>query len=180
MIDRFSDSDDGGFFYTSDVHEPLIARSKDSQDNATPSGNALAATCLLRLGRLCGRTDIEDEGSRTLEMLSGQLAQIPQAGGQSLIAVDFLLGPTWEIVIAEGPSADENAAVLSLLRRRFLPNKVLLRRSADTSDDSLPANLQPLLSGKTARDGKVTTFICEHGTCREPLIGVAALETAIE
>ncbi|MEX2285970.1 MAG: thioredoxin domain-containing protein [Planctomycetaceae bacterium] len=180
MIERFSDHRDGGFFYTSDVHEPLITRSKDSQDNATPSGNALAATCLLRLGRLTGRTDFEDEGRRTLEMLSGQLAQIPQAGGQSLIAVDFLLGPTWEIVVADGQSADENSAVLSLLRCRFLPNKVLLRRSADMRDDDLPASLRPLLLGKAARDGKVVTYMCQRGTCHEPLVGPAAVEAAIQ
>ena len=51
MIDEFADAEQGGFFYTGKSHEALIARTKDLFDNATPSGNAMAATALVRLGR---------------------------------------------------------------------------------------------------------------------------------
>ena len=50
MIDEFADAEQGGFFYTGKSHEPLIARTKDLFDNATPSGNAMAATALVRMG----------------------------------------------------------------------------------------------------------------------------------
>jgi len=43
MIGQFYDSQDGGFFFTPSDHERLIARPKEYQDNATPSGNAMAA-----------------------------------------------------------------------------------------------------------------------------------------
>ena len=49
MIDEFADPEQGGFFYTGTSHEALIARQQDAYDNATPSGNAMAATALLRL-----------------------------------------------------------------------------------------------------------------------------------
>ena len=52
MIDEFADAEQGGFFYTGKSHEELIARQKDVFDNATPSGNAMAATALLRLAAL--------------------------------------------------------------------------------------------------------------------------------
>ena len=58
MIDEFADAEQGGFFYTGKSHEALIARTKDLFDNATPSGNAMAATALLRLGALTGRDDL--------------------------------------------------------------------------------------------------------------------------
>ena len=44
-------------FYTADDGEKLIARQKDLQDSATPSGNSMAATALVRLGKLTGRND---------------------------------------------------------------------------------------------------------------------------
>ena len=44
----------GGFFDTSEDHETLITRPKDVQDNATPSGNAMAATVLAQLAALTG------------------------------------------------------------------------------------------------------------------------------
>ena len=59
MIDEFADPEHGGFFYTGRSHEALIARQKDVYDNATPSGNAMAATALLRLAALTGRDDLD-------------------------------------------------------------------------------------------------------------------------
>ena len=47
----------GGFFDTRDEHSDLITRPKDIQDNATPSGNALAATALLELAAYGDRTE---------------------------------------------------------------------------------------------------------------------------
>src|SRR5260370_34555242 len=56
LVDQFWDGDGGGFFYTGRDHETLIARTKDTHDNATPSGNAVAATSLLRLAALTRRS----------------------------------------------------------------------------------------------------------------------------
>lgn len=39
----------GGFFDTSDDHENLVVRPKDAQDNATPSGSAMATMVLFKL-----------------------------------------------------------------------------------------------------------------------------------
>jgi uncharacterized protein YyaL (SSP411 family) len=50
MIARFQ-APKGGFFDTSDDHEMLITRPRDLQDNATPSGNAMAVTVLLENAR---------------------------------------------------------------------------------------------------------------------------------
>ncbi len=85
MIARFGDADGGGFFYTPHDHEPLISRNKDLHDNATPSGNATAAGALLRLGQLCGRSDLEDLAQCTLNLLSGEMARVSMAAGQSLL-----------------------------------------------------------------------------------------------
>ena len=54
MITEFWDADNGGFFFTSNDHEELIVRNKDFYDNATPSGNSVAADVLLRLAKLLG------------------------------------------------------------------------------------------------------------------------------
>jgi uncharacterized protein YyaL (SSP411 family) len=180
MLERFGDAESGGFFYTAIDHETLITRDKDSQDNATPSGNALAATGLLKLGRLCGRADFERAAEQTLQMLSGQMHRVPQASGQALIALDFLLGPTKEIVVADGSTPSDATEILASLHQQFLPNKVVLRRNTDVADDELPPETTPLLSGKTSRDGEVTVYICEQGTCGEPAVGRTDCEKVIE
>jgi hypothetical protein len=48
MLEHFAHSD-GTLYDTSDDHETLITRPRDLQDNATPSGNAMAVTALLTL-----------------------------------------------------------------------------------------------------------------------------------
>ena len=55
VLDKFADPAGGGFFYTATDHEQLITRTKELTDSSMPSGNALAATALLRLGALAGR-----------------------------------------------------------------------------------------------------------------------------
>ena len=165
------------FFHASNDHETLIARNKETHDNATPSGNSLAATALLKLARLTGRTDLEDKAVATLEMMSGLLNRIPLAAGQSLIALDFLLGPTHEIVVAERSqesgdrSQQEEESVLERLHQKFVPNKVVHRREADITDEQLPVATRSLLSGNLAQQGQTTVYVCQRGTCGVPLVG---------
>jgi uncharacterized protein len=180
MILQFRDDEQKGFFYTSKDHEALIVRQKDSQDGATPSGNSMAATALLKLGRLCGRTDLEQTGVETLEMLSGHVEQYPTASGQALVALDFHLGPTFEVAVVPGDKPDEIENVLRTLHARFLPNKVVAVKPPDLADDALPATLQPLLAGKTPENGAATVYLCEHGACNLPVTGTEGLVKALE
>jgi uncharacterized protein YyaL (SSP411 family) len=180
MIALFYDEKDQGFFYTSSDHEQLIARNKEAQDGSTPSGNSMAAWALLRLGRLCGRSDFEKTAVSTLEFLSSILSQSPTAASQALLALDFLLGPTREVAIVDGSRPEETADVLATLHRRFLPNKIVVRKAASVGDDQLPATLAPLLAGKVSRGGSATIYICDHGTCGLPVVGVKGLETALQ
>src|SRR5262245_5576731 len=123
MLANFADREAGGFFYTADDHEQLIARHKDIQDSSVPSGNALAATVLVRLGKLTGRAAYLEAAEKTIRMAASLLDRAPTAAGQMLLALDMLLGPTPEIVILGNPAGRDTAAVLCELRRQFVPNK---------------------------------------------------------
>src|SRR5262249_12686497 len=89
MIDEFADPANGAFYYTGKSHEVLIARQKDLFDNATPSGNGMAATALIRLGALTGRDDLRTTGHSGLDAVRIVLENAPSAAGQSVIALDF-------------------------------------------------------------------------------------------
>jgi uncharacterized protein YyaL (SSP411 family) len=177
MIARFRDADGGGFFYTASDHEQLITRTKDSHDGATPSGNGMAATALLRLGRLCGRGDLEAVATRSLEYVLGVLQRSPTAASQALLALDFLFGPAREVVLVGGAASPRPDDVLRILHRPFVPNKLIALWPVGLDENQLPASLRALLSGKVAHADDLTTFVCEHGTCGPPLVGPAALES---
>src|SRR5262249_51965409 len=147
----------------------LVARQRDWQDSSTPSGNAMAATALLRLGKLTGRKQYTDAALSTLQAAAGLLERFPSAAGQMLMALDFHLGPTPEIVILGGPDAD-TTAVLTDLRYRFLPNKVVAHRSSPVTLVA-SSNLTPLFEGKEPLSPPPTLFICENFTCHAPETG---------
>jgi uncharacterized protein len=177
MIEQCWDETDGGFFFTGKDHEQLIARSKDPHDNATPSGNALAATGLLRLAKLTGRRDLEDKAERTLHLFHGLMSTAPAAAGQMLIALDFHLGPVQEFAVVGELDNQEARRVLRLIREPFRPSKVVCwKRGVGTSEPA--ETIIPLLQNRNAQ-GLVTTYICENMTCRAPIVGGRALEQAL-
>ena len=175
MIEHFWDPADGGFFYTGKDHEQLIARTKDAHDNSVPSGNSMAVTALLRLGRLTGRRDLLDRAEKTLQLFHGLLASSPLAAGQMLIALDFHLGPVQEFVLVGDYARPDTREALRLLHEGFRPNKVLAYASEYLQTAEV---FIPLLAGKGARNG-VTTYICRDFACKEPLVGVEALRAQL-
>jgi uncharacterized protein YyaL (SSP411 family) len=174
MVDQFWDETGGGFFFTGKDHETLISRSKDPHDNATPSGNSMAVTALLRLAKLTGRDDLRAKAERTLRLYRKLLAEHPMAAGQMLVALDFYLGPVSEVAIVG--EITPAARVQRLLEEKFHPRRVLARKTPH--DGPEVDTLLPLLAGKTNK-ADVTVYLCENYTCRAPLVGIEAIEKAL-
>ncbi|HYO92030.1 MAG TPA: thioredoxin domain-containing protein, partial [Pyrinomonadaceae bacterium] len=131
MNEEFWDEEEGGYFYTGRSHEELIVRSKDFLDNATPSGNSVAAEVLLRLAVLTGNEDYSRKAVTIFRLLSGQMTRYPSAFGRLFAALDFYLSSPKEIVII-GPRGD--AATQALVRevwKRYVPNKVVVQAEED-------------------------------------------------
>jgi uncharacterized protein YyaL (SSP411 family) len=185
MIAHFGDRSGGGFFYTADDAEELLTRQKDLQDSATPSGNSMAATCLIRLGKLTGRTNYIDAALSSLRTAAGLLHRHPMAAGQMLIALDWFLGPTYEIAILGGAFDVATMQALAELRQRYIPNKVVAFRSEPTrppAGEAADSNeiirhirssaLDALFAGKEANEQPPTVYVCEDFACQAPVTGV--------
>src|SRR5207253_969008 len=83
-----SDTDGGGFFYTSCDHEKLFARSKDQYDGVQPSGNSAAARNLVRLWTKTGEDRFRDQAEKSLKAFAASL----KANPTSLTAMSDALG----------------------------------------------------------------------------------------
>ncbi|MCH7753153.1 MAG: thioredoxin domain-containing protein [Planctomycetes bacterium] len=178
VLDKFADGERGGFYFTADDQEQLIVRSKDFTDSAVPSGNAMAATALVRLGKFTGNRRYTDAAEAVMRHTAELMRRAPTATGQTLLALDLELGPTYELVLA-GDLADESSrAVLSDLRRRFLPNKVLA--FAGPGAGAKPQAAAELLQGKTMQGGAPTLYVCEGFTCQAPAQGREEIEHALD
>jgi uncharacterized protein YyaL (SSP411 family) len=163
MLAHFSDPS-GGFFDTRDDHEALLYRPKDQQDNATPCGNALAATALLHLSAYEGQSDWRELAEGMLSANLGMLKHYPTAFAQWLCAADFALGPVHEVAILGDPADPANQGLLQALWRGYHPRLVLAASPYPPAEGS-PALLKdrPLLNGKPA------AYVCQGFVCRQPV-----------
>ncbi len=177
MKEHYQSADDGGFYFTPNDHEQLIARSRDFQDSATPSGNGTAATALARLGLLTGDVAWTNLAQQTLESASGLIAEHPRAGAQLLIALDFILGPTCEVVFVDGNQSDDNESLWRQVQQTFLPRSIFIRRHAD-DDPSAPID-PAWIQGRTSSAGHPTVYVCQNGTCQLPVTDAEALAKAL-
>jgi uncharacterized protein YyaL (SSP411 family) len=164
MIEEFWDDQDGGFFFTGKSHEELIIRSKDFLDNATPSGNSVAAFALQKLALLNGNEQYKRYATTILRLISDQIRRYPSAFGWSLSALDFYLSKPKEIVIvspAPGPAVDE---FLRAAWKPYLPNRVICCCEGDCSDAQ---KIMPLFEGRIPAS-RPTAYVCEAYTCQTP------------
>jgi uncharacterized protein YyaL (SSP411 family) len=162
MIEQFWDDEEGGFFFTGKDHEELIVRSKDYFDNATPSGNSVAAEVLLKLEKLTGEARYPRYASNVFRQLSGNMLKYPQAFGRALIALSYAVSNVKEIVIISDKGEEENELV-KILRENYIPNKITV-----LSDQHGDTDLLPILEGKDLIGDSPTAFVCENYTCQEP------------
>lgn len=166
MIAEFWDENEGGFFFTGKSHEELIVRSKDYFDNATPSGNSVAAEVLLKLSVLTDNEDYRRLAVTVMRLIAQPMQRYPSAFGRALSALDFHLSSPKEIVILGEPELEQTQLLNREVWKHYLPNKVVVQ--ASIVDTSLGQAI-PLLNGRALLDNKPTAFVCEHYTCQQPV-----------
>jgi len=166
VLTHFVDEAAGGFYFTSDDHEVLIHRSKSFGDDATPSGNGIAARVLLRMGHLLAEPRYLAAAERTLRAAWPAITQYPPGHVSLLGAVEELLTPP-EIVVLRGEARTIEGWRLALAKI-YAPHRLVLAIAADAAD------LPPALADKTPRAGPVA-YICRGSTCSAPLDSLDAL-----
>lgn len=166
MVADFHDMERGGFYLSPAGRSDLLIRPQEFYDGALPSGNSVAALDLLRLARITGDPRWEELASGGLAAASEAIRSAPHAHTQHLIALDFALGPTFEVVIAGDARADDTVAMLSALRRPFLPNKVVMLRPSGDGPDI--ASIAEYVAGFRPIDGKATAYVCQNLQCQLP------------
>ena len=110
-VARFGDERNGGFYQSASDAEALVARHKELDDNPTPSGNALLAQCLVRLGRIYAEPELERLAAATMRLAVDPMRRAPHGLGQMLSTLDLYLSPPREVAVvgAGGRSRDARA-----------------------------------------------------------------------
>ena len=163
MIERFQDPA-GGFHDTPAGQSELLFRPKDLQDNATPSGNALACEALIRMAAFTGRGDYRDLAEAALKLATAGAMHYPLAHARWLSAAHLAVEPMKQVAILYAESNDLPQNLLEAVRSEFRPNLVV------AASPSPPQPGSPdVLIGRPLIDGRPTAYVCEQFLCRQPV-----------
>ncbi len=154
--DLFADEERGGFYLSPRDGEELVARKKDLEDQPTPAGNSMLAYVLLKLARIYGDDELEQEAAGVFRLIHGDLGRVPLAFGHALCALDLHFSTPREIAIIG--SVESPVARVALAP--FQPNTVA---AVGLSEEV------PLLAGKGLVDGQPAIYICERFACQAPV-----------
>jgi len=167
FMERFWDRHSGGFFFTAEDGERLIMRKKELYDGATPSGNSVAALDLLRLGRITADAELERHAELIGQAFAGNIRQFPSAYTQMLVATEFAIELSREVVIAGRPGAPDTEEMLRQLRSLYLPNKVVIFRPIDETASQIE-NIARYTKDQRGLDSKATAYVCVNYNCELP------------
>jgi len=163
MVARFWDEKNGGFYFTAE-NELGFQRRKEVHDGALPSGNSVTLLNLLRLARLSGDSAFEELASKTSRVFSGEVQMAPTAHTFMLLAVDFAVGPAYNVILVGDFADDDTRSMLRALRENYLPTTVVeLKKSSETG------------LGYEKIRGKATAYVCRGQVCMPPTNDVEKL-----
>jgi len=170
LLEQFADGMAGGFYFTGTDHEQLAYRPKPTTDDATPSGNGVAARVLLRLGHLLGETRYLDAAERTLEAMGPAIAQYPAGHGALLAAMQEYLEPPQTIVLRG------RAPILPQWETRCFTRYAPARLTLAIPDDTRGL---PGLLNERKPVGEIAAYVCTGHACQAPVTALDELEKAL-
>jgi uncharacterized protein len=174
MLELFADTEAGGFYFTATDHERLIHRSKGFSDESLPSGNAVAAAALTRLGYLLGEERYLLAAERTLRASFELMREHPHSHMSMINALELYRKPA-QVVIVRGRDAP---AWAEALRARYAPTRMVFAIPDDADD--LPPALEQKRAPPGSTAGGTAVYICTGTTCGAPLTDLDEAVSALE
>ena len=172
LLTQFEDTEHGGFYFTANDHESLIQRPKVTSDEATPSGNGIAACALLRLSYLLAEPRYLEAAERTLEYASQQITSTPIAHASLLRCSEEINNPP-TIIIIRG-SNDELKQWQQICQQQFNPRRMTFAIANDAE------NLPPALQSKFSNSEETLAYICRGTSCQAPVNHITQLTKALD
>jgi len=166
LLNHFWDFETGGFYFTPDDGEEVLVRKKEIYDGAVPSGNSIMMLNLLKLAQLTENEEFKDKALQLEKAFSETVKKIPTGFTGFLCALDFRIGPSYEIVIAGNKGDEKTEAFIESIRKNYIPNETLVLNSDDEIKELI--KIIPSLENKKICNNTTTAYICSEGSCKTP------------
>ncbi|MCP4189103.1 MAG: thioredoxin domain-containing protein [Planctomycetaceae bacterium] len=136
QIDGFWDDSAGGFFFTANDHEKLIARSKQVTDGARPAGNSISAANLIYLGVHLDKADYLEKARETARNTALVMERVPTIAPRMAVVIDSII----DSMILVGDENAEGAPEADVPLPSADPPAEENVAPADASSDDRPAD----------------------------------------
>lgn len=166
ILTNFWDEADGGCFFTSHDHEPLLQRMKTGTDSALPSGNAVAGLVFLRLFSFTGEERYHSRAGQILKLFHDLMSRNPYGASALLCTLEWYLSHPKEVVVIGSRGNPLTEALLKTVHQRYLPNRTVLAVEDPRKSGELEL---PLSVGKTTLNGSPAAYVCQRQTCSQPV-----------
>ncbi len=167
-IEDFWDDASGAFYFTSEKEEEFLVRKKEIHDGAVPSGNSVALMNLQKLGRITGNAEFTDKAAITERLYVETLKKAPTSSAQMLTALDYRLGPSFEIVIVGERGEESTEKLIDVVREVGIFRKAVIFKTANDETDEINS-LAPFVRSYGSLDGKAAVYVCRDQKCSLPV-----------
>lgn len=167
VIEHFSEEETGYFFYTGKEQFDVIVRKKEVYDGAQPSGNAVMADNLYKLGVLFDNLEWKSRSSTMVSLLGRAITRYPTSFGFWNCGLLGQVEGFVEIAIL----GKEFESIHRKILGNFIPYRVLMAAQKEEKNF-------PLLASKSLTDPP-SVFICRNFVCLQPVSTIEAVMSLI-
>ncbi|HEX4342469.1 MAG TPA: thioredoxin domain-containing protein [Verrucomicrobiae bacterium] len=169
MIEKFYDTENGGFWQSAPGSTDLILRVKDDYDGAEPSGNSVATLALLKLAAITDCAGLKKPAEATLHLFAERLQKMPHAVPFMLAALDFSLEEPRRVVVAGEMKSANFAILVHAAHSVYQPNKIVLGNAGA---------VEPFARTLPAKSGALV-YVCTGTECQQPTDDADKIKAAL-
>ncbi|WP_339655482.1 thioredoxin domain-containing protein [uncultured Maribacter sp.] len=157
VLDNFSDTSTGLFFFTSNKGETLIRKTLEVADNVIPSSNSIMAHNLLKLSKYFPEESFEIRLNQIMNTMRKSITDNPQ-NHANWLHLSLLMGQDYYEIVVIGKNFKP---LCKSIMNSYLPNTIFAASNSKTSN--LPLLMNRYIENKTL------IYVCKHGTCQLPI-----------
>ncbi len=170
FVEHFWDKENSGFYFSADFEDTPMSRQKQVRDGARPSSNSVAMWNFYRIGRITAKTKYQEIARSIGTAFSDRVDSRPTSVTMMMTAMDLIVGPSFEIVIAGDPEARDTRNMLKALWSLYVPRKVVVQRPP--GDAPKITELAKYTRRQKPQNGQATAYVCQNYSCKLPTTSI--------
>jgi len=156
VLDNFTDTSTGLFYFTSNKEVLLIRKTLEVADNVVPSSNSIMAHNLLKLSKYFPKENMERRLEKIMTTVQKTITDNPQSHANWLDLSLLMHQEFYEIAIC----GTNYSSLGKKLQEHYVPNLIFTASEADSELALLKDRYVP---------GKTLIYVCTQGTCQLPV-----------